>query len=210
MHAMTRYIFTRIIVKIIKFRYLNKSYTLWCHYQRKHYYCFIVDPHSMSQLQINFWSSHNDWNESGGAYSMSWAKGWMSIYGRYYDPICMLYVINMFRYVGVKWGYSWYNCENYYHLKFLLHCPNTEGVVYFWRDVSLGWFVGSLTSLCHSNGHIETMPAREINPFTALTRIRSQFLRTQWSTRNHQRVDKTTRQTAQPSGMAGCISGASF
>ena len=38
----------------------------------------------------------------------------------------------------------------------------------------------SLTSLCHSNGYIETMPAREINPFTALTRIRSQFLRTQW------------------------------
>ena len=37
----------------------------------------------------------------------------------------------------------------------------------------------SLTSLCHSNGHIETMPARECNPFTALTRIRSQFLRTQ-------------------------------
>ena len=37
----------------------------------------------------------------------------------------------------------------------------------------------SLTSLCHSNGHIETMPAREINPFTALTRIQSQFLRTQ-------------------------------
>ena len=37
----------------------------------------------------------------------------------------------------------------------------------------------SLTSLCHSNGHIETMPAREMNPFTALTRIRSQFLRTQ-------------------------------
>ena len=31
----------------------------------------------------------------------------------------------------------------------------------------------SLTSLCHSNGHIETMPAREINPFTARTRIRS-------------------------------------
>ena len=43
----------------------------------------------------------------------------------------------------------------------------------------------SLTSLCHSNGHIETMPAREINPFTVLTRIRSQFLRTQWSTSNH-------------------------
>ena len=45
------------------------------------------------------------------------------------------------------------------------------------------------------------MPTREINPFTALTRIRSQFLRTQWSTRNHQRVDTTTPQTAQPSGL---------
>ena len=60
----------------------------------------------------------------------------------------------------------------------------------------------SLTSLCHSNGHIETMPAREINPFTALIRIRSQFLRTQWWTSNHQRVDMTTPQTAQPSGLA--------
>ena len=57
----------------------------------------------------------------------------------------------------------------------------------------------SLTSLCHSNGHIETMPAWEINPFTALTRIRSHFLRTQWSTSNHQRVDTTTPETAQPS-----------
>ena len=46
------------------------------------------------------------------------------------------------------------------------------------------------------------MPAREINPFTALTRIRSQFLRTQWSTSNHQRVDMTTPLTAQPSGLA--------
>ena len=64
------------------------------------------------------------------------------------------------------------------------------------------YLVWSLTSLCHSNGHIETMPAREINPFTALTRIRSQFLRTQWSTSNHQRVDTTTPQTAEPSGLA--------
>ena len=66
----------------------------------------------------------------------------------------------------------------------------------------------SLTSLCHSNGHIETMPAREINPFTALTGIRSQFLRfllkqylQDTMTSNHQRVHKTTRQTAQPSGL---------
>ena len=51
-----------------------------------------------------------------------------------------------------------------------------------------GWVIYSIlvigllefiTSLCHSNGHIETMPAREINPFAALIRIRSQFLRTQ-------------------------------
>ena len=66
----------------------------------------------------------------------------------------------------------------------------------------VGLVCWSLTSLCHSNGHIETMSAREINPFTALTRIRSQFLRTQWSTSNHQRVDTTTPQTAQPSGLA--------
>ena len=52
----------------------------------------------------------------------------------------------------------------------------------WWLLLCVCW---SLTSLCHSNRHIETMPAREINPFTALTRIRSQFLRTQWSTSNH-------------------------
>ena len=75
---------------------------------------------------------------------------------------------------------------------FALNCP----------DVTICLVCWSLTSLCHSNGHIETMPAREINPFTALTRIRSQFLRTQWSTSNHQRVDTTTPQTAQPSGLA--------
>ena len=51
----------------------------------------------------------------------------------------------------------------------------TPGCMVF-RGLFVCW---SLTSLCHSNGHIETMPAREINPFTALTRIRSQFLRTQ-------------------------------
>ena len=61
---------------------------------------------------------------------------------------------------------------------------------FVWMSIlpkSIGLFVvcWSLTSLCHSNGHIETMPAREINPFTALTRIRYQFLRTQWSTSNH-------------------------
>ena len=46
----------------------------------------------------------------------------------------------------------------------------------------------------------ETMPVREIKPLTTLTRIRSQFHRTQWSTSNHQRVNTTTPQTAQPSG----------
>ena len=53
------------------------------------------------------------------------------------------------------------------------------------RMLSMVFVCWSLTSLCHSNGHIETMPAREINPFTALTRIRSQFIRTQLSTSNH-------------------------
>ena len=48
------------------------------------------------------------------------------------------------------------------------------------HQTEVGLVCWSLTSLCHSNGHIETMPAREINPFTAPTRIRrSQFLRTQ-------------------------------
>ena len=97
--------------------------------------------------------------------------------------------------------------------------PNfTFGQLYMWAhnnlaaqlcfpsDVLVGYDLvcWSLTSLCHSNGHIETMPAREINPFTALTRIRSQFLRTQWSTSNHQRVSTTALQTAQPSGLASC------
>ena len=75
-------------------------------------------------------------------------------------------------------------------------CTHLQTHPRLWWDGSLGqiWcksvkvclFVcWSLTSLCHSNGHIETMPAREINPFTALTRIRSQFLRTKWSPSNH-------------------------
>ena len=47
-------------------------------------------------------------------------------------------------------------------------------------NTSLGLVCWNLTSLCHSNGHIETMPTREINPSTALTGIRSQFLGTRW------------------------------
>ena len=49
-----------------------------------------------------------------------------------------------------------------------------------------------LTSLCHSNGHIETMPAREINPFTALTRIRTQVSQDTMIDEQSQRVDTTT------------------
>ena len=63
--------------------------------------------------------------------------------------------------------------------------PVNWGKLWSFTDVGGQFVCWSLTSLCHSNGHIETMPAREINPFTALTRIRSQFLRTQWSTSNH-------------------------
>ena len=56
---------------------------------------------------------------------------------------------------------------------------NYEG--FQWQNGPFGHEIGwqsardlvcwSLTSLCHSNGNIETMPAREINPFTALTWI---------------------------------------
>ena len=82
-----------------------------------------------------------------------------------------------------------------------------KSVLYKGIIVIIGLVCWSLTSLCHSNGHIETMPTWEINPFTALTRIWSQFLRTQWSTSNHQRVDTTTPQTAEPSGLAIVIIG---
>ena len=91
-----------------------------------------------------------------------------------------------FLYLGGSWGTLTSNPG----------LPNFQGLVCW-----------SLSSLCHSNGHIETMPAREINPFTAVTRIRSQFLRTQWSTSNHQRVDMTTPHTAQPSGLASDFQG---
>ena len=54
---------------------------------------------------------------------------------------------------------------------------NPERIAYQIASIFYMLVCWSLTSLCHSNGHIETMPAREMNPFTALTRIRSQFLR---------------------------------
>ena len=75
-----------------------------------------------------------------------------------------------------------------YNENILTSTDISNGYLYVYSTTrGLGWLVcWSLTSLCHSNGHI--VPAREINPFTALTRIRSQFLRTQWSTSNHQRV----------------------
>ena len=75
-----------------------------------------------------------------------------------------------------------------YSNKLTIHADTIEFIKMIPRElyrVPLLFVCWSLTSLCHSNGHIETMPAREINPFTALTRIRSQFLRTQWSTSNH-------------------------
>ena len=71
-----------------------------------------------------------------------------------------------------------------------------------WYIYMHGFVCWSLTSLCHSNGHIETMPAREINPLTALTRIRSQFLRTQWSTSNH---SEWTRQRLRPLSHRGWL-----
>ena len=58
-------------------------------------------------------------------------------------------------------------------------CADNKLWTVFTIQPRFGLVSWSLTSLCHSNGHIETMPARDINPFNALTRIRSQFLRTQ-------------------------------
>ena len=42
-----------------------------------------------------------------------------------------------------------------------------------WRSVRV------LRSCYQDHRHMETMPAQKVNPFTALTGIRSQFLRTQ-------------------------------
>ena len=57
---------------------------LWWHSKRKHYCWCILDAHNMPQFQINACSSYNDrkTTDSGGADSMSWAKGWRSLYGR--------------------------------------------------------------------------------------------------------------------------------
>ena len=68
--------------------------------------------------------------------------------------------------------YSWSEHARYQNVQFIVY-----------------W---SLTSLCHSNGHIETMPAREINPFTVLTRIRSVSQDTMIDEQS-QRVDTTIR-----------------
>ena len=57
---------------------------------------------------------------------------------------------------------------------------STFGVNYWASQIWGYWALGLLESLCHSNGHIENMPAREIKPLTALTGIWSQFLQTQW------------------------------
>ena len=50
----------------------------------------------------------------------------------------------------------------------------------------------NLTSLCHINGHIETMPAREINPFTALTQDSILVYQDTMIDEQSQRVDTTT------------------
>ena len=105
--------------------------------------------------------------------------------------ICLCYTVR----------YNLHHVICYVHIPLYITCT-CQTIIH---DLYFGLVCWSLTSLYYSNGvngHIETMPAREINPFTALSRIRSQFLRPQWSTSNHQRVDTTTPQTAQPSGLA--------
>ena len=118
-------------------------------------------------------------------------------------------------------AYIWYTLE--YLAPFVLHiCVNyiemhevTHGVHQVSGILAYSGYTGlhciclfvcwSLTSLCHSNGHIETMPTREINPFTALTRIRSQFLRTQWSTSNHSEWTRLRIRPLSHRGWLHCI-----
>ena len=83
---------------------------------------------------------------------------------------------------------------------FLVCLEHCEQLLWVWHQ-TISLVCWRLTSLCHSNGHIKTMPAREISPFTALTRMQFQLLKTQLSTSNHQRVDTTAPQTIQPSGL---------
>ena len=73
----TLYIFTRINVHIIKFGLISENTIIVVCYT-------VIYPDNKSQLEINFRSSHNDCKtaDSWGSESMSWAKGWRSLYGR--------------------------------------------------------------------------------------------------------------------------------
>ena len=89
---------------------------MW-YYQRKHYDWIMLDPHNMSQLQINICISCNDCTitDSGGEDSMWRCKGWRSLYGmiswsNYYVFVCYKHVP---RHAGDKWSYSWYYASYY-------------------------------------------------------------------------------------------------
>ena len=102
---------------------------------------------------------------------------------------CSCHVLSRNKHIHIRGGglysTSIAKCPSY-HSENDFYCGHSYIARYDERIRFNGCFVcWSLTSLCHSNGHIETMPARKINPFTALTRIRYQFLRTQWSMSNH-------------------------
>ena len=58
-----------------------------------------------------------------------------------------------------------------------------------WPVLFVCW---SLTSLCHSNGHIETMPAREINPFYCPDQDSIPVSQDTMIDEQSQRVDTTT------------------
>ena len=71
---------------------------------------------------------------------------------------------------------------------------------YLIRISGIYWACWSLTSLCHSNGHIDTMPAKKLKPSPPWQEF-DPCLRTQLRA-HHQQVDKTTPQTDQSSGLA--------
>ena len=66
------------------------------------------------------------------------------------------------------------------------------------RISGIYWVCWSSTSLCHINGHIETMPAKKLNPSPPWP----EFDPCHTMTSNHQQVDKIAPQTAQSSGLA--------
>ena len=82
----------------------------------------LVYVRPISQLQSNFWSSHNDCKTTdiGGAYSISWAMGWRSLYGIISWSSLYVLCYKQCSEIWEKWSHSWYYWE------FLSLYPQTQ------------------------------------------------------------------------------------